>query len=73
MDWEGLVADYDRIRERIERVIPGFEDYNRRVREPGGFYLPNGPREGRFTTPDAQGALHRAPAAAARACGRASC
>src|SRR5690606_14456969 len=41
VDWEGLVADYDRIRERIERVIPGFEDYNRRVREPGGFVLPN--------------------------------
>jgi anaerobic selenocysteine-containing dehydrogenase len=31
-------------------VVPGFEQYNRRVREPGGFYLPNGPREGRFTT-----------------------
>src|SRR3712207_4149763 len=27
VDWEGLVADYDRIRERIERVIPGFDDY----------------------------------------------
>ncbi len=50
VDWLGLVADYDRIRDRIERVIPGFTDYNRRVRQPGGFYLPNGPREGRFTT-----------------------
>jgi anaerobic selenocysteine-containing dehydrogenase len=45
------VADYDRIRERIERVIPGFDDYNRRVREPGGFYLPNLARDRReFTT-----------------------
>lgn len=51
VDWEALVADYDRIRDHIERVVPGFTDYNRRVREPGGFYLPNGPREGQFTTP----------------------
>ncbi|MCE9673551.1 FdhF/YdeP family oxidoreductase [Myxococcus stipitatus] len=48
--WMSLVEDYDRVRERIARVIPGFEDFNRRVREPGGFFLPNGPREGRFTT-----------------------
>jgi molybdopterin-dependent oxidoreductase alpha subunit len=51
VDWQELVADYDRIREHIEHVVPGFTQYNRRVREPGGFYLPNGPREGRFTTP----------------------
>jgi len=25
VDWENLVADYDRIRDCIERVIPGFE------------------------------------------------
>jgi molybdopterin-dependent oxidoreductase alpha subunit len=51
VDWQVLVDDYDRIREHIEHVVPGFDQYNRRVREPGGFYLPNGPREGRFTTP----------------------
>ncbi len=50
IDWEGLVGDYDRIRDQIEAVIPGFEDYNRRVREPRGFALPNPPREGRFPT-----------------------
>jgi molybdopterin-dependent oxidoreductase alpha subunit len=49
--WEALVDDYDRIRERIERVIPGFEDYNRRVRQPGGFVLPSGARRRRFETP----------------------
>lgn len=48
--WEELTADYDRIRDHIARVIPGFEDYNRRVREPGGFYLPNLAREGTFKT-----------------------
>jgi molybdopterin-dependent oxidoreductase alpha subunit len=45
-----LADDYDRIRERIARVVPGFEDYNAKVRKPGGFYLPNPPREGGFAT-----------------------
>jgi len=52
--WADLADDYDRIREHIARVIPGFERMNQRVREPGGFYLPNGPREGRFTTTSGQ-------------------
>ncbi len=50
VDWDYLVEDYDRIREHISRVVPGFEDYNRRVREPSGFYLPNAAREGIFKT-----------------------
>jgi anaerobic selenocysteine-containing dehydrogenase len=50
VDWDGLAGDYDRIREHIGRVIPGFSDYNRRIRVPGGFYLPNPPRERRFPT-----------------------
>jgi molybdopterin-dependent oxidoreductase alpha subunit len=51
VEWEWLVEDYDRIRDAIERVIPGFEDYNLRVRGQDGFYLPNAPREGRFDLP----------------------
>jgi molybdopterin-dependent oxidoreductase alpha subunit len=52
VDWAALVSNYDRIREAIERVVPGHDDYNRRVREPGGFYLPNPPRDERaFPTP----------------------
>ena len=50
VDWEGLGNDYDLIREKIQRVVPGCEDYNVRVREPGGFYLPNGARERVFNT-----------------------
>jgi molybdopterin-dependent oxidoreductase alpha subunit len=50
-DWQRLGVDYDHVRDAVARVIPGFDDYNRRVREPGGFYLPNGPREGTFDTP----------------------
>ncbi len=41
-----MAGNYDLIRERIARVVPGFEDYNKRVRE-GPFYLPNAPRDGR--------------------------
>ena len=39
VDWEHLVADYDRIRDAIEAVFPIFKDFNRRVRQPGGFRL----------------------------------
>ncbi|MEJ2004419.1 MAG: FdhF/YdeP family oxidoreductase [Cyclobacteriaceae bacterium] len=49
-DWDGWVADYDNIRDAIASTIPGFGNYNRRVRNPGGFYLPNGAREGKFHT-----------------------
>jgi molybdopterin-dependent oxidoreductase alpha subunit len=39
--WRWLVEDYDRIRDRIADVVEGFEDFNTRVRTPGGFRLPN--------------------------------
>lgn len=48
VDWSAMVDDYDRIRDHIEAVIPGFEDYNKRVRQPSGFYLPNNARNGSF-------------------------
>lgn len=50
VDWEQLASNYDLIRDAIERVVPGFENYNARVREPGGFYLPNAVRERVFKT-----------------------
>lgn len=49
-DWEAMTANYDVVRNHIEKVIPGFDHFNEQVRKPEGFYLPNGPREGRFTT-----------------------
>jgi molybdopterin-dependent oxidoreductase alpha subunit len=39
IDWDGLVADYGRVREKIEEVLPIFAGYNRRVKEPNGFVL----------------------------------
>lgn len=49
-DWNHLIEDYDHVRDAIEAVIPGFDNYNERVRERGGFYLPNSAREQKFTT-----------------------
>jgi molybdopterin-dependent oxidoreductase alpha subunit len=54
VSWRDLADDYDLVREHISRVVPGFEDFNRRVREPGGFVLPHGPRDSR-TFPTATG------------------
>ncbi len=52
VDWQRLSGEYDLVREEIQAVIPGFEDFNRRVRKPEGFLLPNGARQGaNFTTP----------------------
>jgi len=50
VDWSKYEKHYDNIRDDIERTIPGFENYNQRVRKPGGFYLPNCNREGSFNT-----------------------
>jgi len=54
VDWMGLRDNYDNIRNLVESIIPGFDNFNTRVRHPGGFYLPNGPRDGKFTTKDSK-------------------
>jgi molybdopterin-dependent oxidoreductase alpha subunit len=51
VDWPDLIQDYDRIRDLIERTIPGFEDYNARIRVPGGFRMPLPPTERKWNTP----------------------
>ncbi|HVW41226.1 MAG TPA: FdhF/YdeP family oxidoreductase [Amycolatopsis sp.] len=45
--WDEFEADYDKIRDRIARVVPGCQDYNARVRQPDGFVLPHPPRDAR--------------------------
>ncbi|MEM8609302.1 MAG: FdhF/YdeP family oxidoreductase [Myxococcota bacterium] len=50
VSWCWLIEDYDRIRDLIERTIPGFENFNARVRAPRGFALYNSAREGKFNT-----------------------
>ncbi|MSP18437.1 MAG: FdhF/YdeP family oxidoreductase [Bdellovibrionales bacterium] len=52
VNWEGYIANYDEIRERISRVIPGFENFNQKIRKPGGFVLPHAVRDRKeFITP----------------------
>ncbi|RUR35520.1 FdhF/YdeP family oxidoreductase [Vreelandella populi] len=50
VDWAAMREDYDVIREHIETVIPGFENFNERVREPRGFWLGNPAVDLRFPT-----------------------
>ncbi|WP_124712382.1 FdhF/YdeP family oxidoreductase [Mycolicibacterium nivoides] len=45
--WEQFNADYDRVRDAIADVVPGCENYNRKVRQPDGFQLPHPPRDSR--------------------------
>ncbi|KAI3599485.1 putative formate dehydrogenase oxidoreductase protein [Cupriavidus necator H850] len=49
--WLDLVADYDKIRDLIEKTVPGFENFNARIRTPGGFRLPLPPTERKWPTP----------------------
>lgn len=48
--WKHYMKHYDHIRDDIEKVLTGFDDYNARARQKGGFYLPNGARKGVFHT-----------------------
>jgi molybdopterin-dependent oxidoreductase alpha subunit len=60
--WEEFERDYATIRDRIARVIPGFEDFNARVADPAGFVLPHAPRdERRFPTATGKANFTAAP------------
>jgi anaerobic selenocysteine-containing dehydrogenase len=48
INWLELMENYDNIRNLIELCLPDFNNYNKRVREKGGFYLPNPPRDSRI-------------------------
>ncbi|WAG78782.1 FdhF/YdeP family oxidoreductase [Metapseudomonas furukawaii] len=63
VDWEALVAHYDRIRELIADTIPGFADFNARLRNPGGFYLGNSANARQWDTASGRAnfAAHRLP------------
>jgi len=50
--WQRYAESYDAVREDIEKCIPGFENYNVKIRQKEGFYLPNAARDGRFITKD---------------------
>ena len=45
--WTSMASDYALIRRHIEKVVDGFENFEERVKEPGGFMLPRGPHDSR--------------------------
>ena len=49
VDWTNFL-DYDRIRDCASRVVAGFENFNERVRAPGGFYAPVAAKHRQFAT-----------------------
>ncbi|CAM2006685.1 FdhF/YdeP family oxidoreductase [Acanthopleuribacter pedis] len=49
-DWQALVANYDLIRDKIAEVVPGFDHFNDRLKEPTGFYLGNSARDRTWKT-----------------------
>ena len=48
VNWDKMISNYDYIRDKIATIIPGFKNYNQRVREDAGFYLPNNARANDF-------------------------
>ncbi|MFF5288297.1 FdhF/YdeP family oxidoreductase [Paractinoplanes globisporus] len=59
--WPDFSADYDAIRERIGRVVPGCDGYAEKVRT-GGFTMPHGPRDSRtFPTPSGRAVFTVSP------------
>lgn len=65
IDWAAMAADHDLVRDAIARVIPGFEDFNTRVRRPRGFKLRNPASERVFETPSGRAEFSDAPLPAA--------
>lgn len=51
VDWSAMAADYSRIRDAIEAVFPAFENFNERIKQPGGFRLHNAASERVWLTP----------------------
>ena len=52
IDWQALGRDYRRIRTHISRVVPGFDGFEAKIAQPGGFALPHPVRDRReFPTP----------------------
>lgn len=49
--WEWLVEDYDRIRDVMAEVLPGFDGFNELIKNPLGFRIPQPARERVFVTP----------------------
>ncbi|MES2950096.1 MAG: FdhF/YdeP family oxidoreductase [Pseudomonadota bacterium] len=56
--WQWLLADYDRIRDKIAAVFEDFADFNGKVKVPGGFHLRNRAAERLWTTGNGKANFH---------------
>ncbi len=61
VDWLGMIANYDRIRDAIEAVFPIFGNFNQRVHHPGGFHLTSAARERIWNTPSGKATFQVLP------------
>ncbi len=61
ISWKKLAENYDEIRSLIEKVIPGFDDFNSKARQDGGFYLPNGAKKRTWKTQNAKANFSPSP------------
>ncbi len=59
--WEWYIEDYDRIRDVMAKVLPGFEGFNELIRQPLGFRIPQPARERVFLTPSGRAEFSLAP------------
>lgn len=50
INWLSYIENYALIREDIAKTIAGFKNYEEKLNQDGGFYLPNEPRVGKFNT-----------------------
>jgi molybdopterin-dependent oxidoreductase alpha subunit len=57
--WESFEQDYGLIRDRIARIVPGFDDYNARIATGDGFRLPSPVNEHRFPTASGKAVFSR--------------
>ena len=59
--WQDYAGDYDRIRDTMAQALDGFEDFNRRVRQPLGFRHRQPARERVFLTRSGRAEFSTAP------------
>lgn len=61
IDWNWAIQDYERIRDLISETIPGFTDFNQKLRNPGGFHLVNSAAERKWNTPSGKAQFSDSP------------
>jgi molybdopterin-dependent oxidoreductase alpha subunit len=59
--WAELVNNYDLIREKIAEVFPAFDNFNEKIKQPGGFHLRNSAREREWHTQTGKATFITAP------------